>query len=337
LVQVHILPQDSGKKLHRYMRQALPGLPLSGVYKLLRVGRVKVNGKKGKMETILQPGDELTLFMPEEEYQTLIKPARKFGGVSTEIAIVYEDDHLLVVNKPVGLLTHPDATEHKDTLIGRALAYLHRSGELADGRSFLPATVNRLDRNTSGVVLIGKDGDTLRDLSETIRGHQLRKYYLTIVWGTVKAAGEMTASLVRDERTGKTLIASRVAAKQGYGGHVRPTLPPPVERAAITRYKPLGVTGPFTLLQVEIVSGRTHQIRAHMQAAGHPLLGDIKYGGKPAFDITHHLLHAQSVELPDGRSFVAPPSDEFMSVLVQSGLLRFLPPELPTADLSARE
>jgi len=309
---------DSGKKLHRYLRQALPGLPLSGVYKLIRVGRIKVNGRKGHNDTLLQAGDVLTIYMPEEEFRALSRPARKFGGVSTDLSIIHEDGHLLVVNKPVGLLTHPDATEHKDTLVSRALAYLHQRGELADGRSFMPATVNRLDRNTSGIILIGKDGDTLRRLSEDIREHRLRKYYLTVVWGAIKQSGEVNSDLVRDERSGRTLVASRVHARTSAETQAR-------VQGAVTRYVPLGTAGPFTLLQVEIESGRTHQIRAHLQDIGHPLLGDVKYGGKPAFAVTHHLLHAQSVVLADGRTFVAPPSPEFMGVLEQSGLRRFLP------------
>jgi len=319
LIQIQILAQDSGKKLHRYLRQSLPGMPLSGVYKFIRTGKVKVNGKKGKMETLLQPGDELLLYMPEEEYHSLSRPAKKFGGVSTELDIVYEDDHLLVVNKPSGLLTHPDKTEHKDTLIGRSLAYLHRQGELADGRAFMPATANRLDRNTTGIVLIGKDGDTLRSLAEGIRLHKVQKRYLTVVWGTLSEPGKLTAELVRDETSGKTLLASRLRARSGPSGEAVQG------HSAVTEYEPLGTAGPFTLLAVTLISGRTHQIRAHLQGIGHPLLGDVKYGGKPAFDIAHHLLHAYEVQLPDGRRFRANPPEEFLGVLNQARLIRFLP------------
>lgn len=309
MIDIRILPQDSGKKLHRYLRQALPGLPLSGVYKMIRVGRVKVNGKKGKMETVLQPGDELALYIHDEEYETISKPVKKFGGMRSDIDIIYEDGHLLVVNKPIGLLTHPDATEHKDTLIGRALAYLHRQGEVDDGRSFLPATVNRLDRNTSGIVIIGKDGPTLRQLAEVIREHQLTKTYLAIVWGVVEQDGEVDAPLLRTEDSSRTRIAR---------AHHADALP------ALTRYRVLGRTHSFSLLEVELVSGRTHQIRVHMKSIGHPLVGDVKYGGKPAFDINHHVLHAYRVLLPDGREFTAPPADVFTDVLKQSGLQGYL-------------
>ncbi|KUO95747.1 RluA family pseudouridine synthase [Ferroacidibacillus organovorans] len=321
MITSKILPQDSGKKLHRYLRQTLPGMPLSGVYKMIRVGRVKVNGVKGKMETVLQPGDELTLYLREEEYESLARSVRKFGGVSTDISVIHEDDHLLILNKPVGLLTHPDAQEHKDTLINRALAYLHGHGEIEHGRSFLPATVNRLDRNTSGLVLIGKDAQTLRDLAEQIRRHKIKKHYLAIVWGKLEGPGEIDLSLVRDTASQVTRPLAR-SLDQALG------------KVALTRYRPLASAAGFTLIEVELISGRTHQIRAHLQSIRHPLLGDIKYGGKPAFDVNHHLLHAYGLALADGRTFVAPPSPLFFDILQKTGLTRGLAEtSLPLVDV----
>lgn len=305
---MEIHPQDSGKKLHRYLRQALPGMPLSGIYKMIRVGRVKVNGKKGKMETVLAPGDALAIYVHEQEFPTLAKAKPKFSGMSDEIDVIFEDDHLLVVNKPVGLLTHPDSAEHKDTLINRALAYLYRNGEIADSRSFLPATVNRLDRNTSGLVLIGKDGDTLRMLSESIRERRVEKQYLGIVWGRVAQDGHIDAPLVRDPAGGRTSIAE--SDDEG-------------AQDASTRYRVLGSAAGFSLLMIDLLSGRTHQIRAHLQSIRHPLLGDVKYGGKVAFDVQHHLLHAARIALADGREFVAPVSSVMDTVLRQTGLVRF--------------
>ncbi len=309
MIEITLLPEDSGKKLHRYLRQALPGLPLSGVYKMIRVGRVKVNGKKGKVDTLLQPGDSLSLYMHQDEYAELAKSKPKFKGMRSDIDIVHEDQHILVVNKPVDLLTHPDSSEHKDTLINRALSHLYRSGEIADGRSFLPATVNRLDRNTSGIVLIGKDADTLRTLSEAIRERRVEKTYLAIVWGKLIGDGAVDKPLLREERTNRTV---------GVQGET------PDGRTALTRYRALGSGAGFTLVEITLISGRTHQIRAHMQAIGHPLLGDVKYGGKPAFDVTYQMLHAYRVKLPDGRVFTADPPADFLRVLAQTGLRRFM-------------
>ncbi len=309
MIQFEILHQDSGKKLHRYMRQTLPGLPLSGIYKMIRVGRIKVNGKKGKNDTVLMAGDQLAIYIAEQEYSELVRAKPKFQGVQTDIDVVYEDEHILVVNKPVNLLTHPDATEHKDTLINRVLAYLYQKGEINDGRSFLPATVNRLDRNTSGIVLIGKDSETLRKLSEDIREHRIYKRYLAVVWGKLSGEGEIAVPLSRDGGQNKTFAQNHQVT---------------VGKSALTYFRALGSAAGFTLVQINLISGRTHQIRAHMKALGHPLLGDLKYGGKKAFSVEHQLLHAYDIELPDGRSFYAPPSPVFSDVLHSTGLRRYL-------------
>lgn len=309
MIQIEILKQDSGKKLHRYVRQILPGLPLSGVYKMIRVGRIKVNGKKGKNDIVLVAGDQLTIYMAEEEYRELARAKPKFQGVHTDLDVIYEDEHLLVVNKPVDLLTHPDHSEHKNTLINRALAYLYRKGEISDGRSFLPAAVNRLDRNTSGVVMIGKDSDTLRLLTQSIREHRVQKQYLAIVWGRLIGEGEIDAPLTRDQRKNKTFLGDQQSE---------------LAKGALTRYRALGTAAGFTLVEIDLISGRTHQIRAHLKAIGHPLLGDAKYGGKTAFGVEHHLLHAYIVRLADGRKFVARPSEVFLNVLSSTGLHRFI-------------
>ncbi|MDI3256731.1 MAG: RluA family pseudouridine synthase [Kyrpidia sp.] len=314
MVEYMITRAESGKKLHRFLRQALPRLPLSGVYKWIRVGRVKVNRKKGKPDLVLREGDIVQLFVRDEEYAELHRPDPKFEGVPRNLDIVYEDDDILVVNKPAGLLTHPDRAEHRDTLINRVLAYLYDQGEW-DGRSFAPAAAHRLDRNTSGIVLIGKHAEVLRDLAAQIRGRQVEKRYLALVHGRLEKPGALRRALVRDpvkNRTRPVAPASESAEAM----------------AAETRYRPLAAAEDTTLLDVTLVSGRTHQIRAHLAAAGHPLVGDIKYGGKPVKGLRHQFLHAYFLRLADGRSFTAPLPPELRKVL---GLLRF-PAEVQDPD-----
>lgn len=320
MIEKTIAPEDGGKKLHRYMRQTLPGMPLSGVYKLIRTGRVKINGKRGKMDAALSAGDTIEIWMREDDYASVSRPVRKFSGVSTDIDVVHEDDDLLVVNKPSGLLVHPDREEKKDTLIGRVLAYLYERGEIADGRAFLPAVVNRLDRNTSGLVLIGKNADTLRKLAAAFRDRKIRKWYLAIVEGEVPASGFIDTPLEREEKEG--VVRSRTLFHRQTER---------VGKNALTRFVSLSssAVGRHSLLAVEIASGRTHQIRAHMQSIGHPLLGDVKYGGHPAFGVNYHLLHAACLRMPEGREFQAPPPPAFMRALSQAGLV------LPTGWLEA--
>lgn len=307
MVELKILAEDSGKKLHRYLRQLLPGLPLSGVHKMIRVGRVKVNGKKVGLDAVLNPGDGVVLFMGDEDYRSLTKPSRKFAGISGDLDVLYEDEGLLVVNKPAGLLTHPDGEEFKDTLISRVHAYLHDRGEIAHGRQFLPAAVNRLDRNTSGAILIGKNAATLRELAAAIRERLIEKTYVAIVWGRV-GDGEITAPLTRNDSGGRTVVATLKTHKTA--------------KAAHTKFKTIATNDRFSLIRIWLISGRTHQIRVHLQAIGHPLIGDLKYGGKPAFGLHCHLLHAERITLPDGRSFDAPIPEEFARILEKSGLPR---------------
>lgn len=314
-IELMIPAEDGGKKLHRFLRQALPGLPLSGVYKIIRVGRVKVNGRKAKQETLLNAGDQLTLFMSEQDYLELKKSKPKYQGIATALDIIFEDDSLLVVNKPVGLLTHPDAKEQKDTLVNRVLAYLYHKGELAEERTFLPAPVNRLDRNTSGIVVIGKDQRTLREMTEVLRERQLIKLYLGVVWGAWKGSGEIRAKLEKREQSDGTVRMAISSSATAQSAH--------------TRYRVLGSNGQFSLVELQLVSGRTHQLRAHLQSAGHSLVGDRKYGGPPALGTEHQLLHAYSLSLPDGTKWQAPPPATFLAALRQAGLFEFFQEFIP--------
>lgn len=292
MVEYVITRAESGKKLHRFVRQALPRLPLSGVYKWIRTGKVKVNRRKGRPDLVLQEGDVVQLFVPEEEYEALRKSTAKFRGVPRDLEVVYEDGDLLAVNKPPGLLTHPDRTEHKDTLINRVLAYLYDTGQW-DGRAFSPAAVNRLDRNTSGLVLIGKHAEALRELGTWIRDRRVEKKYIALVHGRLERPGVLRDALTRDPVGNRTRTVPVEMAGSG-------------ALAAETRYRPVAQSGETTLLEVELHSGRTHQIRAHLAGAGYPLVGDVKYGGRPAAGLHHQFLHAHWVRLPNGLTLRAP-------------------------------
>ena len=308
VIQHTVNTGDGGKKLHRYMRQLLPELPLSGVHKLLRVGRVRVNGAKGKADTVLAAGDEVQIFVREQDVSELQRARGKFSGIPDELDIVHEDADLLVVNKPVGLLTHPDSEEMRDTLIGRCLAYLYRKGELNERREFLPAAVNRLDRNTSGIVLVGKSTAVLQGLAAQIRERRVKKVYWGLVEGAVDKAGLIDQPLAR----ASTSSGSTVAVGRNHGDVGA--------RSARTHYRPLLSRGRYTLLEIQPESGRMHQIRAHLSEMGHPLLGDVKYGGRPAFGVNHHLLHACSLELADGRKFTCELSPVFRACLEATGM-----------------
>lgn len=311
-----VTPSESGKRLHRYIRNMMPNYPLGQIYKMIEQGKVKVNGKRKKDSYELAAGDELTIFIEDDKFSEASigsdNKKVKFAGVVSNIDVVYEDGELLVVNKPAGLLTHPDQTEQKETLITRVHAYLHKKGEL-DSRMFLPASANRLDRNTSGLVLVGKTAGMLHQLNQWIQKRELDKFYITIVEGALTHGGTVDAKLIRDERGNRTRVV-----KEGAGTIASERTAD--EKEATTRYKPLQAGKGYTLIEVELISGRTHQIRTHLQSIGHPLLGDVKYGGKPFEKVNHQLLHAWKISLPDGRVYTAPLPALFRTTLKKTGI-----------------
>jgi len=290
-----VTPSESGKRLHRYVRILMPNYPLGQIYKMIDQGKVRVNGKRKKENYELSAGDEVTIMVDEETFQHAAGSEKKpkFVGVSAKIDVVYEDDEILVVNKPVGLLTHPDHSEQKDTLITRVHAYLYRKDQL-DSRWFQPASANRLDRNTSGLILIGKTAGSLHQLNQWVQKREIGKYYLTLVQGRVAGSGTISAALERDEKSNRTRVANSDNAKE-----------------AVTHYRAIQYNEGYSLVEVELESGRTHQIRSHFQSIGHPLLGDVKYGGKAYDGVNHQLLHAWKITLPDGRVFTADPPGLF--------------------------
>jgi RluA family pseudouridine synthase len=309
-----VTPSESGKRLHRFLRNLMPNIPLGQIYKMIDQGKVKVNGKRKNQNYELAAGDELILYVEEEAYKeaSIGQKKVKYVGVNANIDVIFEDNELLVVHKPVGMLTHPDQADQKDTLINRVHAYLYRKGEL-DSPMFMPATANRLDRNTSGLVLVGKTAGMLHQLNQWIQKHEMEKYYVTIVEGRLVGDGTLSSDLIRDEKKNRTHVVKNAGDAERHGG---------VEqvKSAVTRYRVLQSGNSYSLVEVELISGRTHQIRTHFQSIGHPLLGDIKYGGNRLGEINHQLLHAWRIIMPDGREFRAPLPSLMRSTLERIGL-----------------
>ncbi|TVY04393.1 RluA family pseudouridine synthase [Cohnella terricola] len=312
MINRKITPSESGKRLHRFLRNLMPNIPLGQIYKMIDNGKVKVNGKRKNQNYELAAGDELTLYVEEAAYKeaSIGQKKAKYVGVNSNIDVLYEDAELMVVNKPVGMLTHPDQADQKDTLVNRVHAYLYRKGEL-DSPLFMPATANRLDRNTSGIVLVGKTAGMLHQLNQWIQKHELQKFYVTIVEGKMEGDGVLTGSLVRDEKKNRTRVVGQ--HPEGSGSEEQ-------AKSAETRYQVLHTRNDYSLVEIELISGRTHQIRTHFQDIGHSLLGDIKYGGNRFGDVNHQLLHAWRIVLPDGREFKSPMPTQMRSVADRVGL-----------------
>ena len=262
---VTVTKNDAGQRLDKFLTKTYRNLPMSLLYKAVRKKDIRLNGKRCEASSRLSEGDEIYLFLPDDALE-IAPPTYEFMHASKALDIVYEDEHVMLLNKKAGLLVHPDDREFADTLIFRVQRYLYEKGEYdpADEQSFAPALVNRIDRNTSGIVIAAKTAAALRILNQKLKDREIEKFYLCIVHGRMpKAEDTLEAFLEKNESQNRVYISD--TQKQG-------------ARTIRTRYRVLEEKNGFSLLEIHLLTGRTHQIRAHLASIGHPLLGDGKYG-----------------------------------------------------------
>lgn len=256
---------DSGQRLDKYITKSFPLLPHSLMYKYIRSKRIKVNGKRSEISYKLQENDIITLYINDEFFETK-EPKYDFLSAGKSLKIVYEDENILLCDKPQGLLSHPNEGEYNDTAISRIKRYLYEKKEYlpSDEMSFTPALVNRIDRNTSGIIIAAKNAEALRILNEKLKQRELHKLYLCVVIGTPKEKeGILKDYLQKNEKQNKVYVSDKKTADS---------------KEIATKYKVLSSKKGLSLVEIELLTGRTHQIRAHMSSLGHPLLGDGKYG-----------------------------------------------------------
>ena len=203
-----ISKNDSGQRLDKFITKAVPNLPLSLMYKYIRMKRIKVNGKRGEISQKLAIGDTVDMYI-NDEFFAPVAEHYDFLHASRHLDIVYEDENILLLDKKVGLLSHPDETEYNDTLITRIKRYLYEKGEYdpKDEYSFTPSLVNRIDRNTGGIVIAAKNAESLRILNQKLKDRELEKYYLCVVHGTIpQKQGTLEGWLVKDEKKNKVAV-----------------------------------------------------------------------------------------------------------------------------------
>ena len=299
MVEHEIRSNEAGQRLDKFLGKYMPLAPKSFFYKMLRKKNITLNGKKAAGQEKLAEGDRIRFFLSDETVskftgpaRTTEKPERKRPVVPpVELDILYEDRHTLFINKPAGMLSQKAAAEDV-SLVEYVTGYLLKSGQITDEelRTFHPAVCNRLDRNTSGIVAAGKTLAALQELSAMFRDRTLRKYYLCLVAGSVKEGAHIDGYLVKDPKTNRVSFSKAETA-----GSVR------IE----TEYRPLREGEGASLLEVHLITGKTHQIRAHMAAQGHPIIGDYKYGSRKINDryrstygLTSQLLHAARLCIP---------------------------------------
>lgn len=290
LIEIIIGKNEEEQRLDRFLLKYFNNSTRSNIYRLLRKKIIKVNGKKQKENYFLQKDDIIQVFLSDDSINKLIKKEKQKFVKNVNLDIVYENKEILIVNKPKGLLTHPDKKEYKKTLATRVQSYLKD----LQTTTFKPASVNRLDQNTSGLVIFCKTYESLKKFNEMMRNREIEKYYLCIVHGKISKEGEIKGYLTKDPQKNVVEITKKNYNNKGQFIH--------------TKYKPLDYYGNFTLLEVQILTGRTHQIRASLSKINHPIIGDTKYGGKKIKGITTQVLHAYKLVIGD-REFVKESKD----------------------------
>ena len=288
--QLTVHKNDENQRLDKYLKKYLKEAPGSFIYKMLRKKNIVLNGKKADGTEKLCAGDEIKLFFAEETLEKFTGEAAKTETtrfpVKKDLEILFEDENLLILNKPAGELSQK--AEAKDVSMNEyALGYLQQSGAITEEtlKVYKPSVCNRLDRNTSGILIVAKTYQAAREFGEALQKRTVRKYYHCIVKGEIKNSETIDGYLWKDEKTNKVQIFKE---KRDGAAEIH------------TAYRPIKSWNGLTLLEVHLITGRTHQIRAHLSSIGHPILGDPKYGDKKLserYKVKYQLLHAHRLEL----------------------------------------
>ena len=280
--ELTIGPNDSGQRLDRFLAKAVPLLPASLAQKYIRIKRIKCNGARADRDTRLKTGDVLQLYINDEFFDKPRQDNAYLTVASPKLNIVYEDEHILLVDKRPGLAVHPhDGAEYGRTLIDHIQAYLYQKHEWSPRgeNSFTPALCNRIDRNTGGIVIAAKTAEALRVMNQKIKDRELDKRYLAIVEGTpMPKDGSLKGYLFKDAKKNRVFVTDT---------------PQSGAKTCQTNYRTLASRNGLSLVECELITGRTHQIRAQFAHAGHPLLGDGKYGKlDKRFDRNYQALYS---------------------------------------------
>ncbi len=333
--KIVVSKNEAGQKLLKLLAKYLNAAPQSFLHKMLRKKNITLNGKKADGSELLRETDEVCLFLSDDtilsfqgkktEDTTAVEQGKdvKRPKELSEIRVVYEDEDVLILNKPVGVLSQK-AVPEDFSLNEWVLEYLLEKGHLTQEelQTFRPGVCNRLDRNTSGLITAGKSLAGLQTLSALFKDRTVHKDYLCIVCGQVKNGSRLRGYLEKDSRTNKVTVENRKRSEEG--AYIE------------TEYTPVKTNGRYTLLKVRLITGKTHQIRAHLASVGHPLLGDTKYGSpaenkmlREKFGLKNQLLHAAYLEFPQelpgckaisGKRFYAPVPKVFERIAKELGV-----------------
>ena len=296
--EIKITTKEENQRLDKFLFKYFNKAPKSFVYKMLRKKRIKLNGGKAEGSEIIATGDVINMYIAPETMDSFME-AKEVNKAERHFGIVYEDENILIVTKPAGLLTHPESVNDKNTLVDQILFYLNEKGEYVPDKesSFTPAVCNRLDRNTGGMVIAGKNLSAVQAVNKAIAEKKIQKFYYTMVRGEMKESHEFFGYHIKDEKTNQVKVLKKET---------------PGASKIFTKVRPVEVKDGFSLLEVELITGKSHQIRAHLKAMGYSVVGDRKYGDervnkrvKEKFGLNNQFLYACRLVFNENEGYIS--------------------------------
>ena len=314
--QIKIDLNEDEQRIDRFLKKYFANASKSFIYKMLRKKRIKLNGKRSNPEDMIYEGDEIQLYLSDETIEKFITPEKEIKK-SNNLDIIYEDKNIAMINKPKGILSHSSSSEDEINIADEFVSYLYNNGEYVPqvGSTFAPSICNRLDRNTSGIIIGAKNYNALKAVNYSLKNRTISKYYECIVKGDVKSDQKLEGFLVKNQDNNKVSISKDELEDS---------------KAIETEIKVLKRNGEYSLLEINLITGRTHQIRAHLSSIGNPIIGDTKYGDpktneffKKRYKLKSQYLHAYKVvfnkvgselEYLNDKQFISEVSEEMKEI-----------------------